>query len=203
MIGRACRWAADTPALDSGPSSRGKCRQAFSSQGNMMLIIFGGLPGSGKSTIARALAQQLGAVYLRIDTIEQAIRDAERTGEEMGPAGYFVAYELARENLKIGSIVITDSVNPIQLTRDAYHDVALSVGVPCLDVEVICSNPKLHRERVENRTADIAGFALPDWQAVLDRDYEPWDRERLILDSATLSVAQSVEKIVAALAKLL
>ncbi|VEG98493.1 kinase [Aeromonas encheleia] len=59
----------------------------------------------------------------------------------------------------------------------------------------------LHRERVESRTADIAGFALPDWQAVLDRDYEPWDRERLILDRATLSVTQSVEKIVAALAK--
>nr|WP_238138569.1 AAA family ATPase [Aeromonas salmonicida] len=167
----------------------------------MMLIIFSGLPGSGKSTIARALALRLGAVYLRIDTIEQAIRDAERAGEEMGPAGYFVAYELARENLKLGSIVITDSVNPIQLTRDAYHDIALSVGVPCLDIEVICSNPWLHRERVESRTADIAGFTLPDWQAVLDRDYEPWDRERLILDSATLSVDQSVERIIAALAQ--
>lgn len=63
-----------------------------------MLLIFSGLPGSGKSTIARATAQRLGAVYLRIDTIEQAIRAAELTGEEMGPAGYFVAYELAREN---------------------------------------------------------------------------------------------------------
>lgn len=166
-----------------------------------MLIIFSGLPGSGKSTIARALARQLGAVYLRIDTIEQAIRDADQTNKEMGPTGYFVAYELARENLALGSTVITDSVNPIQLTRDAYHDIALSAGVPCLDIEVVCSNPRLHRERVESRAADIAGFVLPDWQAVLDRDYEPWDRERLILDSATLSVTQSVEKIVAALAK--
>ncbi|MDM5120651.1 AAA family ATPase [Aeromonas hydrophila] len=159
-----------------------------------MLIIFSGLPGSGKSTIARALAQRLGAVYLRIDTIEQA-------DNEMGPAGYFVAYGLARENLALGSTVITDSVNPIQLTRDAYHDIALSVGVPCLDVEVICSNSKLHRERVENRTADIEGLALPDWQAVINRDYQPWDRECLVLDSATLSVTQSVEKIVAALAQ--
>lgn len=166
-----------------------------------MLIIFSGLPGSGKSTIAGALAQRLGAVYLRIDTIEQAIRAAERTGEEMGSAGYVVAYELARENLKLGSIVITDSVNPIQLTRDAYRDIALSVGVPCLDVEVVCSNPKLHRERVENRTVDIEGLALPDWQAVITRDYEPCDRERLILDSAILSVAQSVEQVIAALTK--
>lgn len=119
----------------------------------------------------------------------------------MGSAGYFVAYELARENLKLGSIVITDSVNPIQLTRDAYRDIALSVGVPCLDVEVVCSNPKLHRERVENRTVDIEGLALPDWQAVITRDYEPCDRERLILDSAILSVTQSVEQVIAALTK--
>ncbi|HDC4324350.1 AAA family ATPase [Aeromonas hydrophila] len=160
-----------------------------------MLIIFSGLPGSGKSTIARALAQRLGAVYLRIDTIEQAIRATEQADNEMGPAGYFVAYGLARENLALGSIVITDSVNPIQLTRDAYHDIARSVGVPCLDVEVVCSNSKLHRERVENRTVDIEGLALPDWQAVITRDYEPWDRARLVLDSATLSV----ELIIAAL----
>ncbi len=164
-----------------------------------MLIIFSGLPGSGKSTIAGALAQRLGAVYLRIDTIEQAIRAAERTGEEMGSAGYVVAYELARENLKLGSIVITDSVNPLQLTRDAYHEIARSVGVPCLDIEVVCSNSKLHRERVENRTVDIEGLSLPDWQAVIERDYQPWDKERLVLDSATLSVTQSVEAIVAAL----
>ncbi len=74
------------------------------------------------------------------------------------------------------------------------------MGVP-ESVEVVCSNPKLHRERVENRTVDIEGLALPDWQAVIDRDYQPWESERLVLDSATLSVAQSVEKIVAALAK--
>nr|WP_265434520.1 hypothetical protein [Aeromonas salmonicida] len=42
---------------------------------------------------------------------------------------------------------------------------------------------------------------MPDWQAVLDREYELWDRDRLILDSATLSVDQSVEQIIAALAK--
>ncbi len=101
----------------------------------------------------------------------------------------------------LGSIVITDSVNPIQLTRDAYQEIARSVGVPCLDVEVACSNPKLHRERVENRTVDIEGQVLPDWQAVIDRDYQPWDRERLVLDSAILSVEQSVDKTVAALAK--
>ena len=40
-----------------------------------MLIIFGGLPATGKTMIARELARQIGAVYLRIDSIEQAMRD--------------------------------------------------------------------------------------------------------------------------------
>lgn len=37
-----------------------------------MLIAFGRLPGTGKATVAKNLARKLGAVYLRIDTLEQA-----------------------------------------------------------------------------------------------------------------------------------
>ena len=39
-----------------------------------MLVIFGGLPATGKTAIARELARQIGGVHLRIDSIEQAIR---------------------------------------------------------------------------------------------------------------------------------
>ncbi|CRY55806.1 adenylylsulfate kinase [Yersinia intermedia] len=164
-----------------------------------MLIIFSGLPGSGKSAIARILAKQLGAVYLRIDTIEQAIRETENEDNDMGPTGYFVAYALARENLRIGLTVITDSVNPMQLTRDAYRDVALSGSTQFLEIEVICSDQTEHRSRVENRKTDIQGLDLPDWEAVINREYEQWDRDHLILDSSKLSVSQSVEKVIEAI----
>ena len=45
-----------------------------------MLIVFGGLPGTGKTTVARELARQLGAVHLRIDSIEQAYEIIVREG---------------------------------------------------------------------------------------------------------------------------
>lgn len=38
-----------------------------------MLIAFGGLPGTGKTTVAQTLARKLAAVYLRIDSLEQAL----------------------------------------------------------------------------------------------------------------------------------
>ena len=37
-----------------------------------MLVILGGLPATGKTAIARELARQLGAVHVRIDTIERS-----------------------------------------------------------------------------------------------------------------------------------
>jgi predicted kinase len=60
-----------------------------------MLIIFGGLPGTGKTTIARELARQLGAIYVRIDSIEQTIRDSETVNQPLNDTGYRVAYGIA------------------------------------------------------------------------------------------------------------
>jgi len=58
-----------------------------------MLVIFGGLPGTGKSTLARTLAEKLGAVYLRVDTIESAIA-AGNEAISIDAKGYQVAYAL-------------------------------------------------------------------------------------------------------------
>lgn len=164
-----------------------------------MLIIFSGLPGVGKSTIARTLVARLTACYLRIDTIEQEIRKGYGDSQEMGPTGYCVAGAVARDNLTTGATVILDSINPLHITRDAYREVALSTASPFLEVEVICSEMQQHCQRVETRQADITGLVLPDWAAVSKRDYQPWNRERLVLDSATLSVADSVDRLLAAL----
>ena len=88
-----------------------------------MLFIFSGLPGSGKSTLAVALARQAGAVYVRVDTIEQALRDL--CGVEVGGEGYQLAHRIALDNLRVGLSVVADSCNPIELTRREWERVAL------------------------------------------------------------------------------
>ena len=166
-----------------------------------MLIIFSGLPGVGKTAIARELARQLGAVHLRIDSIEQAIRDSELGGPDINDAGYRVGYVVALDNLRIGRTVIADSVNPLTLTRDAWRDVAKRAAVSAIDVEIQCSGQAEHRRRVETRTPDIPGLMPPTWQEVISREYHSWDRERIVIDTAICSVEQAVGMIREALPK--
>ncbi|KUN83509.1 AAA family ATPase [Streptomyces griseoruber] len=149
-----------------------------------MLLVIGGLPGTGKTTLARLLAARLGAVHLRVDTIEQAIVRSGLARHPVGPAGYVVGYALAQEHLRQGLTVIAESVNPPAVTRDAWRDAAVRAEVPATEVELVCSDPGEHRHRVTSRSVDIPDLPLPRWQQVVDQDYEPWDREHIVLDTA-------------------
>ena len=135
----------------------------------------------GKTAIATRLARAIGAVHLRIDSIEQALRNSDI--EVSGPEGYVVAYAIAVDNLRLGHTVIADSVNPIEVTRAAWREVAGRTGTGCVEIEIICSDEVEHRHRVESRVPDIAGHPLPTWHEVCAREYEPWEAD-VVVDTA-------------------
>jgi predicted kinase len=158
-----------------------------------MLIVFSGLPGTGKTTLARAIAAERGATWLRIDAIEQALRASGALAGGVGPAGYMVGYALAEANLRLGQAVVADSVNPLGITRAAWRAVAAHAGVPCLEIELVCADATEHRRRVETREADLPGHTLPRWEEVVHHDYEPWDTPRLRIDTAGRTVPDALQ----------
>ena len=159
-----------------------------------MLIALGGLPGVGKSTLAASLARRIGAVHLRIDTIEQAMRNVGF--KVSGPEGYLAARDLAEDNLRIGHTVIVDSVNPLPITRDYWRQTAVRLTVKLVEIEVVCSDRSQHRVRVESRVTDIPGLVLPTWQQVLDRHYEPWTTAHVV-DTAGSTLEDTLSQVAA------
>jgi predicted kinase len=135
-------------------------------------------------------------VHVRIDSIEQALR---QVGYEVEGEGYRVAYAIAEDNLRLGRIVIADCVNPWPLTRQEWQAVADRADVRAVNVEVVCSDSDEHKRRIDARRCEFDGEILPTWSDVMKRDYRPWARERLVIDTARLEVPQSVQTILSAM----
>jgi predicted kinase len=163
------------------------------------MVCLSGLPGTGKSTVARALAGRTGALWLRIDRIEQAMRESHMVTGDLADGGYAAAGAMAGAALEQGFDVIADSVNPIAVTRAAWQAVSAGARAVHLDVELVCTDRAEHRRRVETRDAGVPGLVLPDWAAVEARVYEPWQGPVLCLDTADLTPDVAAERIVAAL----
>ena len=149
------------------------------SNGNPILVVMAGLPGVGKSTIARSLCREFGAYHLRVDAIEEGMKAFGILPEQIAGSGYAAMVNLARENLELGFSSLIDCVNPVALTRRMFLEIAEVVPCEVITVEVVCSDLAVHRERLEARGPE------PSWQDVLDREYEPWLEAAFRIETAS------------------
>ena len=164
-----------------------------------VLYIFSGLPGVGKSTLAKQLACEYGCTYLRIDTIEQALRDL--CNYDVQGEGYRLSYRIATENLKNGMSVVADSCNPISITRQEWSQVAKDLSVSYLNIFITCSDKVEHKKRVETRTVLIPNLILPSWQDVINREFETWTDAHIVLDTAAKTPLESFHELLSLVEK--
>jgi predicted kinase len=162
----------------------------------MVLAVFAGLPGVGKSTLARQVGAVLPATVLAVDTVDFTMQAYDVTEPRPGYAAYGVVAALAETQLRMGHHVIIDAVNPVKAARQLWSELAEHLDVPLRVVEVVSGDDAEHRRRVESRYAARAHDGIPDWVRVLERqaEYEPYLGPRLVVD--TFLAQEPVEPVV-------
>ncbi|WP_017582810.1 AAA family ATPase [Nocardiopsis valliformis] len=161
-----------------------------------MLIVMAGLPGSGKSTVAEELGRRLPAPVLSVDPVEAALWSAGvDRAQPTGLAAYVVVEAMAADILALSQTVIVDAVNDAEEAREQWRGLAAHRDAPTAWIEVVCSDPNLHRHRLESRRRDLPGFPEPTWDSLAARraGLGSWREERLVLDSAQ-ALEPNVEK---------
>lgn len=154
----------------------------------MLLVVFSGLPGTGKSTLAEAAARSLHIPVFAKDWLEATLVRCGLTQlpnvKPLGYAGYELLTTLAERQLQLGQSVILDSVASTISIRQEWHDLANRYQAKWRVIECVCSDEAIHRQRLVARQRGIPGWHELTWDEVerVRAYYALWSEERLVVD---------------------
>jgi hypothetical protein len=162
------------------------------------LVLVTGLPGTGKSTMADIAAADLGAPVVGHDWAMSGLRpypELQVALDAMGlrghrGVGWSILWALARSQLRRGRPVVLDGVARAAEVSGT-RALAREEGAHSLVVMTECSDPALHRSRIEGRRRGIPGWYELGWDHVA-RARSEWD----VLDDVdiVLNAARPIEQ---------
>ena len=184
-----------------------------------MVIAVCGLSGTGKTSVAEALAERTGFAHLSSDVFRKklaghstvrpapAAARASLYSEEMGRRTYAAMMDEAARHLRAGDGVVLDATFQRRAHRAPVYELARASGVPLLFAECRCPEPEIRR-RLDVRVRSAAGPSDADWDVYLAQRgawEDPLADARdgwLVVDSSAVpeSVARGIEERAVALA---
>ncbi len=138
------------------------------------LILFSGLPGCGKTTLAYQLARHLQVPLFAKDRIQRVLRDQIEGSEPIH--GYYLLLDLADEQLALGVSVILDAVFPKTGFRERARQMAAQHHASFRPIHCVCSDTALWQHRVATRVQLVPGWTPVGWDKVEEAsiEFEPW-----------------------------
>jgi predicted kinase len=120
---------------------------------SQLVVQMHGEPGSGKSTVARAIAPRIGAVVLDKDVIKAALLRAGIAEADAAPAAYEAYFAQAESVVELGHNLILD--NPVFWPSVERRWLALCerADSPAVLIECMCANQTELRRRLMARNA--------------------------------------------------
>lgn len=136
----------------------------------MHLIAFKGLPGTGKSTLARALARELRWPLIDKDDIKDVL---DGHTPEAGGLAYDALFNLVRRQALLGLDVICDSPLTFERSYTRLREIAGATGAKLFIVESTCSDEQAWLERIEARKMlSLPAHHQTDWKEL--QSYRQW-----------------------------
>jgi predicted kinase len=156
--------------------------------GPLRMIAFAGVPGTGKSSLADAVGRSIGVPVFAIDWLLGALDPfgGRRLDHLFGMAGYEQLTTLALRQLLLGQSVILDSPIEEVPTRQRWSSLASRFDARFVVIDCICSDPDVHKTRVEGRKRGIPGWHEGgNWENVAKRaaEYPRWEHDVLTVDA--------------------
>ena len=143
------------------------------------LVLVSGLPGTGKSTLSRSLAERANFEVIRSDVVRKEIfaeEAAEQTGSlytsERTQRIYDECRDRAHRMLLKGKRVIVDATFQHEQDRQNFLQMAIDCGARAAWLECVAS-PEITRQRIEARQGDASDADWSVYQLVRSRWQAP------------------------------
>jgi len=165
-------------AHTGGPESAGV---AATNAGAAALVVVCGLPGVGKSTVAKRIAEHVDGEVLRTDVIRKELFPDPTYADSETEAVYAELLSRARTLVADGDSVVLDATFADRRFRGAVTEAAASVADRFELVKVECDEAVVRR-RIERRD----GVSDADFDVYLQfkRSFEPLDRDHVVIDNS-------------------
>ena len=170
--------------------------RAYAEPARAAIVVMHGFAACGKSTLAQALLEAIGAVRLRSDVERKRLQGLSATARSASGiasglyasaatrATYAYLARLARSVVESGRVALVDATFLERWQRDTFRELAARLGVPFVIVDVVAGEATL-RARLTRRSlgppdASEAGTAVLDHQLRTSEPLAPDERDDVV-----------------------